>query len=478
MSGGERQRLALARALLGGQRAVVLDEPTSHLDGPTATAVLDDLLAATADRAVVLITHGTEAAGVGREHRVVPTTRGPSTWQAVAEGTAADETGTGSASSGPRERPGRTGSAARTTRPRSDRPGVDHGALYAHLRGELLALLRSRPGADLDIAVPATPDWTVHDVVAHLVGITADLNAGRFPSGGEGDWTDAQVAARSRATLDELAAEWEDEAPTFEDGLRLLGEELGRHFVADLVVHATDVRSALGLPSPWDPVALDAALAHYLGAAHERLEAGGRRDAGRHRGRIPLGPGSRTGGGLVDGVPVRGPPGRQRTTQRGPGPVPVMAGRRRGRAPAPRCVPPAGVRPRRPDPGGWLRVGMRCGIRCGRRRPCAVGRPGGPGGTSRRARGTSGDRRPATTSTSCSRHRATASSDRAPVPPRPLKSHTCSMPRSMQSRTTPMAASELVITTTPSRSPGTSARVWWQGWPATGPLVGWTATTS
>ena len=57
MSGGERQRLALARALLGGHRAIVFDEPTAHLDGPTATGVLRDLLAATQDKAVVLIGH-------------------------------------------------------------------------------------------------------------------------------------------------------------------------------------------------------------------------------------------------------------------------------------------------------------------------------------------------------------------------------------------------------------------------------------
>ncbi|WCO66552.1 thiol reductant ABC exporter subunit CydD [Iamia majanohamensis] len=94
MSGGERQRLALARALLGGQRAVVLDEPTSHLDGPTASAVLGDLLHATRDRAVVLIAHGTEGAGLGREHRVVPTPRGPARWDTTVDDTPAGDPGT------------------------------------------------------------------------------------------------------------------------------------------------------------------------------------------------------------------------------------------------------------------------------------------------------------------------------------------------------------------------------------------------
>ncbi|HYH32076.1 MAG TPA: thiol reductant ABC exporter subunit CydC, partial [Pseudonocardia sp.] len=63
LSGGMRQRLALARALLvtgtaaDGPPLLVLDEPTTHLDPNTRDAVLDDLLAATAGRSLVLITH-------------------------------------------------------------------------------------------------------------------------------------------------------------------------------------------------------------------------------------------------------------------------------------------------------------------------------------------------------------------------------------------------------------------------------------
>jgi ABC-type transport system involved in cytochrome bd biosynthesis fused ATPase/permease subunit len=57
VSGGERRRLALARALLRDAPVLVLDEPTEHLDEPTARAITEDLLAATRDRTVVLITH-------------------------------------------------------------------------------------------------------------------------------------------------------------------------------------------------------------------------------------------------------------------------------------------------------------------------------------------------------------------------------------------------------------------------------------
>ncbi|MDX6738879.1 thiol reductant ABC exporter subunit CydC [Actinocorallia sp. A-T 12471] len=57
VSGGERQRIALARALLADFPVLILDEPDAHLDEDTADRVLADLLAAAGDRTVLLITH-------------------------------------------------------------------------------------------------------------------------------------------------------------------------------------------------------------------------------------------------------------------------------------------------------------------------------------------------------------------------------------------------------------------------------------
>lgn len=69
LSGGERSRLAVARALLSERPVLLLDEPVAHLDPPTARLVLDDLLSVRAGRTVVLVTHRPE--GLDRVDEVV-----------------------------------------------------------------------------------------------------------------------------------------------------------------------------------------------------------------------------------------------------------------------------------------------------------------------------------------------------------------------------------------------------------------------
>jgi uncharacterized protein (TIGR03083 family) len=150
--------------------------------------------------------------------------------------------------------------------------GTDCGAIYDAERLALIDLLGGLPPEGLATRVEATPDWDLHDVVAHLVGITADLNAGSFGAAGDDAWTAQQVAGRRGQSLADMATEWDAQAPTFTSGLALFGYELGSHFVGDLLQHIADVHHALGLPRRADDdPALVVALDFYLDAFHDTL---------------------------------------------------------------------------------------------------------------------------------------------------------------------------------------------------------------
>ncbi|MBI5726007.1 MAG: ABC transporter ATP-binding protein [Planctomycetes bacterium] len=63
LSTGERQRVAMARALLGRPKLLLADEPTGNLDAGNAAAVLDYLMQfARSGGAVLLVTHDSAVA--------------------------------------------------------------------------------------------------------------------------------------------------------------------------------------------------------------------------------------------------------------------------------------------------------------------------------------------------------------------------------------------------------------------------------
>ena len=84
ISGGQRQRLALARALLADPALLILDEPTAHLDPDSRRALTADILTATQGRATLLITHDLD--GLDQVDEIVVLDQG----RVVARGTHAE----------------------------------------------------------------------------------------------------------------------------------------------------------------------------------------------------------------------------------------------------------------------------------------------------------------------------------------------------------------------------------------------------
>ena len=88
--------------------------------------------------------------------------------------------------------------------------------VYRDARGRLTRLVGALTGEQLRTPVPATSAWTVHELVAHLVGGAADTASGRLDGAPGDEWTARHVAERRQRPVGELLAEWALVGPTVE----------------------------------------------------------------------------------------------------------------------------------------------------------------------------------------------------------------------------------------------------------------------
>jgi ATP-binding cassette subfamily B protein len=96
LSGGQRRRIALARAVVSSAPVVLLDEPTTSLDAEAARQVVGAIRSATRDRTVLLVTHDPVLAAIAdRTVHVQPRWRSAAVLPSTAEtGTSAPDAAT------------------------------------------------------------------------------------------------------------------------------------------------------------------------------------------------------------------------------------------------------------------------------------------------------------------------------------------------------------------------------------------------
>jgi uncharacterized protein (TIGR03083 family) len=113
---------------------------------------------------------------------------------------------------------------------------------YHNTRRRVTELVASLDPAALGERVPACPDWTVHQLVAHMAGIPEALTSGSFPAGDLQAWLDELVAERQDVPVPELLDRWEACAA----GTSSIVDGGGNLMFIDVVSHEHDLRGAVG----------------------------------------------------------------------------------------------------------------------------------------------------------------------------------------------------------------------------------------
>jgi uncharacterized protein (TIGR03083 family) len=170
----------------------------------------------------------------------------------------------------------------------------DLADVYDRTRQDLGELVLGLAGDELDKHVPATPEWRIRDVVAHLAGVAKGAMSGDFPRdffntyGDElgvrrlNEWTADHLTERADRSIQEILDEWEghtkeltsmirgdvpmpENAPPFAE----------RVVLTDLAAHQQDIFGALGVVKGRESAPVKIGASSYIGLMDFRLQRAG-----------------------------------------------------------------------------------------------------------------------------------------------------------------------------------------------------------
>ena len=138
---------------------------------------------------------------------------------------------------------------------------VDAVEEWSRAQQRVIDLVAGLPPERADLRVPACPDWTVRDLLSHMVGLGVDVVAGDEPDDHNEAWTGRQVQARRDHDVAALVAEWQAVAGPLRDWMRANNvRPLG-----DVIIHEQDLRGALGVPGGQDSDGVRAIRERFAG---------------------------------------------------------------------------------------------------------------------------------------------------------------------------------------------------------------------
>ena len=124
---------------------------------------------------------------------------------------------------------------------------------YAGIRQRLTELLEEIDDDDAaSVTVPACPDWTITDVVAHLYGVEVDIMEGNIEGAGTAAWANDQVRRFAPLGLHQLSEAWNETSPKVEAMGGTFPPRAAAQLVFDACTHEHDLRGAMGCPGARD----------------------------------------------------------------------------------------------------------------------------------------------------------------------------------------------------------------------------------
>ena len=144
---------------------------------------------------------------------------------------------------------------------------VDAIEEWSRAQQRVIELVADLPPERAELRVPACPDWTVRDLLSHMVGLGVDVVAGDEPDDHNEAWTGRQVETRRGRDVAALVEEWQ----AVTEPLRAWMKANTVRPLGDVIIHEQDLRGALGVPGGQDTEGLHAIRERFTGRFGPRV---------------------------------------------------------------------------------------------------------------------------------------------------------------------------------------------------------------